>query len=318
VASVLLTETTKDPAKRNDNYAYRSKDHNSVNGDESRYLDGKPIPPEKKIYSLIDSSPAPDAQFGQAFEIFIPYVTEFGYEWTRSGEIFMKDGTFINVRTFALPYADYRGAFQDNPYKISVTQKPPAPSTSKNYLKDTVENYTRLVGKENVRYSKDANDTISQIAALIEPYQGKDLELVICLDTTESMENDIGPIKKELVPLLRKKAAEFKSLSVGLVLYKDYFEEYLYKPIPLSEELDDIQIAIDRIRPWGGRDIPEAVDEALYAALSEYAWTSEAREIILIGDAPAHPVPQGKIRPEDVTKASADRGVTITAIILPQ
>ena len=41
VNSILLTETTKDPAGKNDSYAYRAKEYNSINGDEIRFLDGK-------------------------------------------------------------------------------------------------------------------------------------------------------------------------------------------------------------------------------------------------------------------------------------
>ena len=62
IASVLLTETTRDPNLKADNYAYRSPDYNPVNGDEKRLLDGVFIPPEKKMYSLIDSTPEAEHQ----------------------------------------------------------------------------------------------------------------------------------------------------------------------------------------------------------------------------------------------------------------
>ncbi|HPO03465.1 MAG TPA: hypothetical protein PL077_08980, partial [Treponemataceae bacterium] len=57
IQAVLLTETTRDPKLRADNYAYRALEWNPINGDEKRLLDGGFIPPEKKIYSLIDSTP---------------------------------------------------------------------------------------------------------------------------------------------------------------------------------------------------------------------------------------------------------------------
>ena len=38
--SVMLTETTKDPLGKEDNYAYRAREWNPVNGDEKRILDG--------------------------------------------------------------------------------------------------------------------------------------------------------------------------------------------------------------------------------------------------------------------------------------
>ena len=45
IGSVLLTETTRDPELKADNYAYRALEYNPVNGDEKRMLDGEFIPP---------------------------------------------------------------------------------------------------------------------------------------------------------------------------------------------------------------------------------------------------------------------------------
>ena len=56
IMSVLLTETTKDPNGKADNYAYRTKEYNPINGDEVRYLDGKPLVSEGAKYSLVDST----------------------------------------------------------------------------------------------------------------------------------------------------------------------------------------------------------------------------------------------------------------------
>jgi len=59
-----------------------------------------------------------------AYHIFIPWVVAYGYAWSRNGREFIADGTFINIRAFAKPYADYTGPYHDNPYRIAVTQKP--------------------------------------------------------------------------------------------------------------------------------------------------------------------------------------------------
>ena len=59
--SVLLVESTKDPVGAADNYAYRAETWNDVNGDEKRLLNGAFIPAASKIYSLVDSTPEPDA-----------------------------------------------------------------------------------------------------------------------------------------------------------------------------------------------------------------------------------------------------------------
>jgi len=144
IASVLITESTRDPALKADSYAYRAPEWNAVNGDEVRLLDGVPIAKKSAIWSLIDSSPEADAQFSQAFHVYIPYIINYGYPWSRTGEVYVVDGTYLNIRAFALPYADYRGAFKDNPFVLRVVQKPLAGPPEGNFMQDTVDAFTEI------------------------------------------------------------------------------------------------------------------------------------------------------------------------------
>ena len=70
--------------------------------------------------------------------------------------------------------------------------------------------------------------------------------------------------------------------------------------------------------PAPGRDIPEAIFEALYESIRAYTWESESRLVILIGDAPPHPEPRGKVTEDLVYEKAEVNNVKITAIILPQ
>lgn len=126
VNSILLTETTKDPAGKNDSYAYRAKDYNSINGDEIRLLDGKTLVSEGAKYSLVDSTPENTSFFGPAFHIYIPETIVYGYSWSRNGEVKLGKGTFINIRSFEKPYADYSGDYMDSPFMfdLKVVKKP--------------------------------------------------------------------------------------------------------------------------------------------------------------------------------------------------
>ncbi|MBQ3824565.1 MAG: hypothetical protein II811_00345, partial [Spirochaetaceae bacterium] len=71
VQSVMLTETTKDPDGIADNYAFRATEYNSINGDEVRYLNGKPLLSENARFSLIDSTTEEHSELGECFHIFI-------------------------------------------------------------------------------------------------------------------------------------------------------------------------------------------------------------------------------------------------------
>ena len=125
IESVMLTETTKDPSGTQDNYAYRALEYNPINGDEIRYLNGKPLQSEYSKYSLIDSTAEKDEEFGEAFHIYIPSEIEYGYEWTRHGKVKINRGTFINIRSFSKKYGDYTGTFSDNPFMFDLGKIPP-------------------------------------------------------------------------------------------------------------------------------------------------------------------------------------------------
>ena len=128
VNSILLTETTKDPTGKNDSYAYRAKEYNKINGDEKRILNGKFLVSESAKYSLVDSTPEKTPYFEQAFHIFIPGTIVYGYEWERHGEVQIDKGTFINIRSFEKPYADYTGNYVDNPFMFDFVKiKKPKP-----------------------------------------------------------------------------------------------------------------------------------------------------------------------------------------------
>ncbi len=320
LGSVLLTESTKDPTGKVDNYAYRADEWEATNGDEQRLIDGKPIPKESRIYSLIDSTPESDAEFGAAFHIRIPYVVQWGYPWTRNGETYVVDGTYLNIRAFALAYGDYRGAFKDNPFVLRVAQKPLEGPPEGNFMKDTVDAFTEIAtaGRGEVVFSTGADDVVPKIKKILDDAKGKAVDLVIALDTTSSMKDDIDSVRRMLIPMLTGIIADFSRFRIGMVLYKDYFEEYMTKIVKFTDDFTSFQKTLNAIRVSGGRDIPEAVNEALYAAATEFPWSAEERIVILIGDAPPHPRQRGAVSKRMVDDAAEERGLRLNVIILPQ
>ncbi|GAB6390757.1 MAG: VWA domain-containing protein [Treponematales bacterium] len=318
--SVLLTESTRDPEFQEDNYAFRAAEWNAVNGDEIRVLDGVPIPKERGIYSLIDSTPEPHPELGEAFHLYLPYLLNFGYENTRHGEIYVVDGAYLNIRAFALPYADYRGGFRDNPFILRVNQKPFEGPPEANFMKDTEESFAEIArqGAGSLVYSRGPEDLVDKIRETIAQEAPKSLDLVLCLDTTASMKDDIDAVRTALVPMLSGIADDFQDFRIGMVLYKDYQEEYLTKVIPFTRDFAEFQRALDAIRVRGGRDTPEAVYEALYDGAVRFEWEGDVNMMTLIGDAPPHKRQRGKVSKEMVDSAVAERGIKVHAIILPQ
>lgn len=321
IASVLLTETTRDPALKEPNYAYRTPDWNPVNGDEIRLINDVPITRTSRVWSLIDSTAEIHPAFGEVFHIYIPYILYYGYENTRHGEIYVQDGTYFNIRSFALPYGDYRGNFQDNPFILEVTQNPLDGPADKNYMRDTINRFAEIttITHGDLWWSREPADLADKIKGILEKERRKSLDVVFCLDTTRSMQEDIVAIKRSLPALLKEMAGEFSAFRVGMVLYQDYTHStYLTRIVPFTENLDAFQKTLNGISLGNGGDIPEAVYEALYEGILQFPWESEAKFIILIGDAPPHPRPKGKISKDMVFQRAIERQIKIHAIILPQ
>lgn len=351
VESVMLTETTKDPAGNMDNYAYRALEYNSVNGDEIRYLNGKRLSSEMSKFSLIDSTVEKDEQFGLAFHIFIPSTIAYGYQWSRHGTIKIDKGTFINIRAFSKKYGDYTGNFYDNPFMFDLgapVKKPvpaPTPIPEPAPLPDAIEEPVVLTDDYNpvaanafsdiaefnggtLCYSRGPDtlvDDIMDSLARISPKQKVDV--IFAIDTTGSMKDDVQKLREDWIPRLIASLKDYGNLRIGLLLYRDYGDTYRLMGLPVKrfEFTDKIEVFTKNLNNFviygnEGGDIPEAVYEALYASLAFYKWRIDAtRKIILIGDAEPHPSPRGtgKYTKELVAQTAKAKGVVIDAIIVP-
>ena len=319
ISSVLLTESTRDPSMRADNYAYRALEWNPINGDEIRLLNGFPIPREDRIYSLVSSTPRPHHALGEAFEIFIPWVVYYGYEGGRHGAVLMANGTYINIRAFNFPYADYRGRFADNPFVLEAFQVVPE-EQKEEILEETEHSFAEIArrGHGDFSYAGSPAELIEVIQGLLLKEAGKNVDIVLCLDTTGSMTPYIDELRRRLMPMLRGIISEFNSFRIGMVLYRDYPPDiYITRVINFTNDINQFQRNLNTVVTWGGGDIPEAVNEALYDAADKFPWSAESRLIILAGDAPPHPVPKGAITAEMAFEKASEKNIRISTIFLP-
>jgi hypothetical protein len=119
------------------------------------------------------------------------------------------------------------------------------------------------------------------------------LEVMICIDSTGSMQATIDAAREGLADILSLLKGIAPALRLGLVHYKD-----LGEPVPavevirkLSDKVDSVEKALGRLVAEGGGDFPERVELGLAVALDpDRGWTPKANKIVLlIGDAPAHP-----------------------------
>lgn len=273
VNSILLTETTKDPLGKNDSYAYRAKEYNPINGDEIRYLDGKKLESEGAKYSLLDSTVEKTDFFGDAFHIFIPKTVVYGYEWSRHGEVELGKGTFINIRSFEKPYADYSGDYMDNPFMFDLkvfkkTVKTVRKEVKKVEKKETpqpvlepevldepeifeepevqaeiilTDNYNPVasekfseISKEMI-YSKGPETLIEDIGKILKTFvNAEKLDIVFAIDATGSMKDDIEKLREDLIPEIKRIFSKEKDIRIAVLFYRDYGDTFKYMDLPVK------------------------------------------------------------------------------------
>lgn len=330
VNSIILTETTKDPNGKQDSYAYRAKEYNEINGDEIRYLDGKKLESEGAKFSLVDSTVEKTDFFGNAFHIYLPESIIYGYEWSRHGEIKIGKGTFINIRSFEKPYADYSGDYMDSPFMFDLkVMKKPVPETilTDDYNPVASEKFKEF--SDDLIYSKGPATIIEDIAEILKDFDTSgNLDVVFAIDATGSMKDDINKLKEELTTKLIGMLGEETETRLGLLFYRDYGDTYKYMNLPVrvfqfTSNFTTFSRNLNSIKILGkeGGDIPEAVYEAMYGSVKFYDWRPDAQKlIILIGDAEPHPTPRGtgKYSREYVMGFAKEKQVKIRSILLPR
>ena len=328
ISSVLLTDTFELPDHSLSSYALRGFSKNEVNGNETRLLDGKPL--KNTTYSLIDSTVEPHPAWKEgAYRILIPPKVQFGYPDfpnSRFGTVDLQNLSaqpdqkfWFSIRAFEKSYADYTGKYTDNAFELfsylrDVVQLPPPPDDGlyQPKLETTFEAVSNRVVK-----ATGPEDMVAQIEKILEETSGESLDLVLVVDTTKSMVEEMNLIKSSLLNPIKKQVEKFKTWRLGYVFYRDYMEEYLNRVIDFQSDFGALQRDLNRISASGGGDVPEAVYEALNAGLTSFRWEAEKRLMILVGDAPAHEVPRGRITKLMVDEGLMNKKVEVVSIMIP-
>jgi hypothetical protein len=116
------------------------------------------------------------------------------------------------------------------------------------------------------------------------------LDLVLVIDTTESMQFVIDEVKQHAAALVRSIQRMVPTSRIGIVVYRDQGDEYVVKWSDLSFKTDKLTSFIATITASGGGDWEEAVLEGVDAAVNELSWRKKSKKIIiLIGGSPPHP-----------------------------
>lgn len=115
------------------------------------------------------------------------------------------------------------------------------------------------------------------------------LDLVLVIDTTESMQFVIDEVKSHCTNLVATIQRMVPTSRVGIVVYRDQGDEYVVKWTDLSFKTEKLRQFLSNISAGGGGDWEEAVKEGLDAAINELSWRKHSKKIIiLVGGSPPH------------------------------
>lgn len=114
------------------------------------------------------------------------------------------------------------------------------------------------------------------------------IDVMFVIDSTGSMTDELQFLQTELSDIISAITAQRSNINIGLVFYRDYGDDYIVRAYDFSANLNGVQLNLNQEYASGGGDYPEAMDQALQAAIGA-DWRSSSRKVLfLLADAPPH------------------------------
>lgn len=155
---------------------------------------------------------------------------------------------------------------------------------------------------------------------LDEPCDYSDVvDVCFIFDATGSMGDELAYLQAEMKDVIAraKDATGGLTIRTGAVVYRDHGDDYITRISRMTTDIATTQAFIDKQEADGGGDYPEAVPEALMAALNSAGWDENARARIafLILDAPCHDDSATLALMHDQILNSAAQGIRIVPVV---
>lgn len=118
----------------------------------------------------------------------------------------------------------------------------------------------------------------------------KKLDLMLVIDTTGSMGDEIRYLQGELAAILSSLRARHPGLDlrIGFVFYKDVGDDYVTATVPLTGDFNAAQGSLRQQSAGGGGDYPEAMEQALIRGANQQWRPDAVKTMLLVADAPPH------------------------------
>ncbi len=144
------------------------------------------------------------------------------------------------------------------------------------------------------------------------------IDVCFIVDATGSMGDELEYLKSELINVIGLVETELGQCEIrlGATFYRDNGDIYLVRKFALTTDINSIIENIRQQFAGGGGDYPEAVDEALNAAIVNEQWdaSADARIAFLLLDAPPHNETMTMERVKSAIESAARQGVKIIPV----
>ena len=160
-------------------------------------------------------------------------------------------------------------------------------------------------------FSVNALETVATIAKIIKNHATDSADIVLLIDKTGSMEDDIAEVKKSLTAITNE-VSRFQNIQMAVATYGDRWSEPddWFDMIDLTNDYSKIKKRINRIEITGGGDAEESVYDGLFEVLKRIKWRSATKRMILVvGDAPPLIGNLTKHTQEDIFKQCQKLGI---------
>lgn len=161
------------------------------------------------------------------------------------------------------------------------------------YLLYDINNSKEIVSHVRVgeQTLKVTDDNVVNVVAEDAGVGIKALDLMLMVDTTGSMGDELEYIQKELEDVIKRVAEADESLSINVSVnfYRDDTDEYVVRSFEFTDNIEKILKQLKKQETDGGGDYPEAVHTALNNVVNEHQWREDAVKLcFFILDAPPH------------------------------
>lgn len=167
----------------------------------------------------------------------------------------------------------------------------------------------------------DIADGVTDIALTDFGACDNELEIMLVVDTTGSMSDELSFLCEELAGVVKRASSALScNIKMGLVFYRDEGDEYVtrhygFQDVTSQEGLNTVANNIRAQSASGGGDYPEAVDTALSEAVAaDWNENSKTKLLFQVLDAPYHNGQECESRFASAVKRAAERGIRIIPV----